>query len=58
MMEMKDYRATEYIGRDEMCQSYSHYFAGEWGSIPIVIIQTGMGNNGVHSSWYETKYNL
>ena len=55
MMEMKDHKAATYIGCDPVSKSFSYYHAGKWGSVPVVIIQTGMGSNGVNSSWYETK---
>jgi len=55
MMQLKDYKAEKYIGNDPVCNSYSYYFVGEWGKVPVVIIQTCMSSNGVNSSWYETK---
>jgi len=55
MMQLKDYKAEKYIGSDPVCNSYSYYFVGEWGKVPVVIIQLHMSSNGVHSSWYETK---
>lgn len=55
MMQLEDHKATMYIGYDERFHSYSYYYVGVWDTIPVVIIQTGMGSNGVHSCWYETK---
>ena len=55
MMQLKDYRYKNYIVRDETCRSFSYYYVGEWGKIPVVIIQTDMGDHGVHGAWYETK---
>ena len=55
MLELKNRKATRYIGYEIVCHSYSYYYVGEWGKVPVVIIQTGMSNNGVNCSWYETK---
>ena len=54
-MQLKDHKATKYIGHDQVCSSFSYYYVGEWGTIPVVIVQTGMSSNGVNCSWYETK---
>ena len=64
MMELKEGGAvTEYVIDDPLCGSKSYYFVGRWGNgeIPVAIIQTDMGSNGLYGSWYETKkalYNL
>ena len=64
MMELKEGSlVTEYIIDDPLCGSKSYYFVGKWGDgeIPVAIIQTDMGSNGLYGSWYETKkalYNL
>ena len=38
----------------DMMRCFTRY-VGVWETVPVVIIQTGMGSNGVHSCWYETK---
>ena len=59
MMQLKeDSTVSQYIVNDPLCDSVSFYYVGKWGDdgeIPVAIIQTGMGSNGVFGSWYETK---
>ena len=55
MMQLNDHKATVYWVKDEMCDSNSVYCVGYWGNVRVVITQTGMGGEGVHGSWYETK---
>ena len=55
MLQLKDYIYTEIVVKDKICDSRSYYYVGAWGKVPVVIIQTDMSNNGIHSAWYETK---
>ena len=55
MMQLKGHKATRYIGYDPVCKLSSYYYVGEWGEVPVVIVQIAMSRNGPHSSWYETK---
>ena len=58
MMQLKeDSPVSRYMIKDSLCDSLSCYYVGEWGNdgIPVAIIQTDMGTNGVFGSWYETK---
>ena len=43
--------------KSSVCPGESYYFAGKWGKkkIPVVIVQTAMGSDGNHGSYYETK---
>ena len=55
MIQLDGCNVSKYIGFDPICQSTSYYFVGEWGKVPVVIIQvTAKNRNGAHSSWYET----
>ena len=47
-------KSTEHSG-----ESF-YYYVGKWGvrKIPVVIVQTGMGSNGTHGSYNETKMAL
>ena len=64
MLQLKEgSEIFEYTVKDPLCDSQSYYFVGKWGDgeIPVAIIQTNMGSNGLYGSWYETKkafYNL
>jgi len=55
MMQLKGYKVERYVGKDPLCDSFSYYYVGEWGKVPVVIIQACMTSSGVNSSWYETK---
>ena len=58
MLQLKEgSTVAEYAIDDPLCDSKSYYYVGKWGDgeIPVAIIQTSMGTNGVYGSWYETK---
>ena len=52
MMQLKEGTTVSgYIVDDPLCDSVSTYYIGKWGEdteIPVAIIQTGMGSNGVY----------
>ena len=45
------------VEKSSVCPGESYYYVGNWGEkkIPVVIVQTTMGSNGDHGSYYETK---
>ena len=45
------------VEKTNVCPGKSYYYVGNWGEkkIPVVIVQTTMGSNGDHGSYYETK---
>ena len=59
MMKMeKECGISKCTIKSEEYPDNSYYYVGKWGvkkKIPVVIVQTGMGSDGIHGSYNETK---
>ena len=45
------------VEKSSVCPGKSYYYVGNWGKkkIPVIIVQTTMGSDDDHGSYYETK---
>ena len=61
MMKMeKECTISKYTIKSTEDPNPFYYYVGKWGkkNIPVVIVQTEMGSNGIHGSYNETKMAL